>query len=585
MTTKLRQPILCVLGHVDSGKTATLDAIRNTRVQAREVGGITQHIGASEIPLEAIKDFCKPVLSKLPLTFTIPGLLFIDTPGHDAFTNLRKRGGSVADLAILVVDITRGIEPQTVEAIQILKEYKTPFLVALNKIDALGGWQNKGCVFSESYKQQRPDVQQEMDNRIYTLIGKLYEFGFQAERFDNAADFKKQILIVPVSAKTKEGLSELLLYAAGLAQKFLEKRLTLSETAKGSILEVKEERGLGKTLDVILYDGMLKQGETIVFATKNGPAEGKIKALLKPKPMDEMRDPRQKFDSVNEVAAACGVKVSCENADKALAGSSVLSGNIGEAKKKIEEEVKTVLFESDKEGVVLKADSLGSLEAITKLLRHEKIPVKKASIGKVSKNDITIASAMRTKNKNLGAVFSFHEDTDEDIRKLAEEEEVKLFEEKIIYNLILNYQKWREEEELKTRKHAFATLTLPAKIRVLVGHCFRACKPCIVGVEVLEGRIKKGTGLMNKKGESIGTIKAMQEQKRPVEEAKKGKQVAISIDGAVFGKQVTEEQILYADVPRDDAKTLEDRYLQALQPGEIELLEEIKRIKGTILFK
>ncbi len=589
MSTHLRQPILCVLGHVDHGKTSLLDALRQTRVQSREAGGITQHIGASEIPLDAIQAVCKPVLAKLPLKFTIPGLLFIDTPGHEAFTNLRRRGGGVADLAILVVDCTKGIETQTVEAIQILKEYKTPFLVAFNKIDALSGWVARSQIFTDSFEQQRPDVQADLDNRLYALIGRLYEFGFQAERFDRVTDFTKQILIVPVSAKSQEGLSELLLYSAGPAQKFPEKRLALTSLdAKGNILEVKEEKGLGKTLDVILYDGVLKTGQRIAFATSEGPKAGKIKALLKPKPMDEMRDPRQKFDAVSQVVAASGVKISCEYSDIALAGSTVLGVENGEAEAllKIGEEVRSVIFEEEqKDGAVLKADSLGSLEAITKLLSAEKIPVRKAAIGKVNKNDVVTASAIREKNPYLGVVFAFNQHVEEEARAFAEKEGVKLLEEKVIYNLILTYQAWKTEEETRNQKTAFSALVLPAKIRILAGHVFRTSNPCIVGVEVLEGRIRKGCQLLNEKGESAGSVRALQEDKKPVEEARKGKQLAASLDGVVFGKQLTEGQELFSDVPREHAKILEEKYASSLSPGELDLLAQIKKIKGFVTFK
>ncbi len=585
----LRQPIVCILGHVDHGKTSIADAIRQTRVAAREIGSITQHIGASEIPLTAIQEFSKDVLAKLPIQFTIPGLLLIDTPGHDAFTNLRRRGGAIADIAVLVVDATKGVEPQTIEAIEILKEYKTPFLVAFNKVDAVSGWNASGKTFAESWAGQPQRVQEQLDAALYQLIGKLYEFGFNADRFDRVEDFTKQILIVPVSAKTKQGLSELLLYVAGLAQRFLEKRLTLhaSEPAQGSVLEVKEEKGLGTTLDVILYDGVLRAGDTIAFSTTQGPRTGKVKALLKPKALDEMRDPRQKFASVAEVSAASGVKIACECADIALAGSSVY-GVLPETQetitRKLAEEFREVVFESDKDGAVLKADSLGSLEAIIKLFAQHGIPLKRAGIGKVSKNDIALAQAIGQNHPFLGVVFSFHQKTDEDILKLAEAEKVPVFQEGIIYNLLEGYTRWKDEKQAEAKREAFSSLVLPAKIRILPGHVFRVSGPCIVGVEVLEGRIRKGYPLINDKGQSIGSVRAIQENKKPVEEAGKGKQLAVSLDGAVFGKNLLEKQDVYSDVTKEGAKLLEGKYASALSPGEADLLAQIKKIKGFIAF-
>lgn len=584
----LRQPIVCILGHVDHGKTSLLDRLRNTRVAAREAGNITQHIGASEVPLEAIQEFCKPVLARLPLKFTIPGLLFIDTPGHDAFANLRRRGGSIADIAILVIDCTKGIEPQTIEAIEILKEYKTPFLVAFNKIDALSGWKATSEPFTEAINKQLPQVQQDLDARVYNLIGQIYQYGFSAERFDRVTEFTKQVLIVPCSAKSQEGLSELLLFVAGLAQKFLEKRLELhpDAQAQGSILEVKEEKGLGKTLDVILYDGILLTGDSVAFLTTEGPKVGKVKALLKPKPMDEMRDPKHKFSSVKQVNAACGVKVAAENAQDAVAGSSFFSVKTADqsALEKLREEYTGLVFEREQSGIIIKADSLGSLEAITKLFSKHQIPVKRAGIGPLTKNDVALATAIRHNQPFLGVLFSFHQPTDSDILALAEKEKIKLFQEDIIYNLIEGYQRWRNEEEAGLKKEAFLSLTLPAKIKVLPGHVFRVSNPCIVGVEVLEGRLRKGYTLIDGKSQTVGVVRGIQEDKKAVEEAGKGKQVAASLDGPVFGRQLNENDELYSNVDKETAKILESKYAAALTQGEKDLLAQIKKIKGFIAF-
>jgi len=496
----LRQPIVCVLGHVDHGKTSVLDAIRETGVAKREHGGITQAIGASIYPRELLDAACGEMLERMRIRLTIPGLLFIDTPGHEAFTNLRKRGGSIADIAILVIDCTKGIEAQTVEAIEILREYKTPFIVAFNKIDALGGWlPQQGACFADSVKKQRPDVVARLDEKTYQLIGALYNYGFQAERFDRVADFTKQIAIVPVSAKTREGLQELLLFVAGLAQRFMEKTLTTraEESGKGAILEVREERGLGKTLDVILYDGALRAGDEIAFNTLGGPASCKVKALLEPKPLDEMRDPREKFKSVDEVRAATGVKIACDRAEDAVGGSSLFVVRTQEeahqASEALEQELKQILFETQDKGVLIKADALGSIEAITRLFAAEKIPIKRTAIGAVSRRDVADATAMRDRDKLLGAIFAFNVPVADDAAAEAEAARVKIFDEKIIYNLIDGYKRWRDDSVESERREAFGKLVLPAKIAILQGCCFRVSNPCIVGIEVIEGRIRKIT--------------------------------------------------------------------------------------------
>ncbi len=586
----LRQPIVTVMGHVDHGKTSLLDAIRQSSVAKREHGGITQSVGASEVPLAVVKEICGPMLERMKTEFTIPGLLFIDTPGHEAFTNLRRRGGSVADIAILVIDITKGVEAQTVEAIEILREYKTPFVIALNKIDALSGWQSKGMVVSDSLPVQRQDILNSLDEKVYALIGRLYEFGFQAERFDRITDFTKQVIIIPCSAKTREGLPELLMFVAGLAQRFLNQRLELHEgiAGKGSILEVREEEGLGKTLDVILYDGILKQGDEIVFATEEGPKVSKVKALLEPKPLDEMRDPRQKFSYVESIIAAGGVKIACDYADIAIAGSSLVVVGVGESEEQaieeIRQELRELVVENEDEGVVLRADTLGSLEAITRLFAMEKIPVKSASIGNVLRKHVLQASAVRESNKFLGAVFAFNVEVDDSAKSEAENSEVKIFEEKIIYNLIEGYKQWRDEEKAKEKREAFSTLCFPAKILLLPNSCFRVSNPAVFGVEVLEGRIRKEQSFINEQGQDVGTIRAIQHEKEEIEEAKKGQQIAISMPEPFYGRQIKENQILYADCSKEDIKTLESKYASSLSEGEKELLKEIKRLKGYAVF-
>ncbi len=587
----LRQPIVVILGHVDHGKTTLLDSIRSTTVASREAGAITQAVGASEVPISVIEETCADVRKKLGIKFTIPGLLFIDTPGHEAFANLRKRGGSIADIAILVIDINQGIQPQTVESINLLKQFKTPFVVAATKIDALSGWiKRPGECIGDSLSKQRQDVLQRLDQKIYELVGQLSQHELYSERFDRVNDFTKEILIVPVSSRTHEGLQELLLFVAGLAQKYLEKRLELhgKEPGKGAILEVKEEKGLGKTIDVMLYDGVMHEGDEIAFSTIDGKAVScKVKAILRPKPLDELRDPKQKFSRVKLASAATGVKIACEEAHKALPGSSLYV--LGEGRKqsiflKLEAEYREAVIESEKDGVMVKADALGSLEAIAGIFSTAGIPIRKAAIGAVTKKDVAEAASVSQKNKFLGCIFSFNLPVSREAEKEMQEKGVKLFNEKVIYNLLENYKRWVEEEKITERKTAFEHLVFPGKIRILPGHCFRVSNPLICGIEVLEGRIKKGASLLNATGEEIGTIRNIQLEKKEVGSASKGEQLAVSISGPTFGRQVKEKQILFVDVPISDAKLLEKKYSASLSEGEKELLKETKKLKGIITF-
>ena len=577
----IRQPIIVVMGHVDHGKTSLLDKIRNTAIANKEAGGITQHIGASEVPIDVIKKICKDILSTFKINIIIPGLLFIDTPGHEAFTNLRKRGGSVADLAVLVVDITKNFEPQTYEAIEILRQYKTPFIVAANKIDLITGWRpNNNESFAETIAKQQQNVVSELDNRIYEIIGKLSELGFNSERFDRVKDFQREVLIIPVSAKTGEGIPELLLYATGLAQRFLEKRISIEVNGpgKGSIIEKKEEKGLGTTIDVILYDGTLKVNDTIAFATSTGIGLSKIKALLKPKPLQELREGSGKFYYVDSVSAASGVKISGTGLDDALPGSLVLSTDYPNYENEIKAEIAD-LFATERKGIILKADSIGTIEAVSKLLAGIGVSISKKGLGNVTKRDVLDAYAMRAIDPYSAVVLSFGVKIDEDALREAEATGITIINENIIYKILDEYKEWLENEKKKARENAEKSLIFPGMVKVIPNTCFRVSHPAIFGIEVLAGKIRPSYLLMNKNGNIIGRIREIQDNGVTLQEAKKGDKVAISIDDITFGRQVKEEDILYTHVNDESERLLRQKFSDLLNNEEKELLNAISEIK------
>lgn len=569
--TVLREPIISVLGHVDHGKTSVLDYIRSSVVASREAGGITQHIGATDVPFETIKEVCGSLLDKLKLKTEVRGLLFVDTPGHEAFTTLRKRGGSVADLAILVVDLREGLMPQSIEAIQILKQYKTPFIVAANKIDLLSGWQ-KGVKIEEQHER----VRNEFYDRFYKLMGQLSEQGFDdAELYHKVTDFKTQVAIVPVSAKTGEGIPELLMVLMGLTQQYLGDRLAvgLDSPGKGTVLEVKEERGLGTTIDVIIYDGRISRDDTIVVGAKGEPIKTRVKALLRPKPLDEMRDPRQKFQNANKVYAAAGVKIAAPGLEDALAGSPVYVGDSQELVDKVKQEIGEIEFEKEDLGLIIKADTLGSLEALVKILSENDVPIRKGSIGKVSKTDTIEAQAVSNEDPFLGVVMAFNSPLNEEARKYAVDNNVKVFESKIIYKLIEDYQDWIKAEKERQKQEVKA---YPAKIQLLPDHVFRQSKPAIVGVEVLAGLIKTGSRLMREDGRVVGRVKTMQLNKEDIKEAKTGDKAAMSIDGVMIGRQLNEGDTAYTFLSDEDLKQINP---EDLSEEEKQLVKEIREIK------
>jgi translation initiation factor 5B len=586
---RLRQPIVVVLGHVDHGKTTLLDKIRRTAIAASEAGGITQHIGASLVPAEVIEKIAEPLKKLIPIKLKIPGLLFIDTPGHELFSNLRKRGGSVADFAILVVDVMEGFQPQTYEALEILKERRVPFLVAANKIDRIYGWRphpDEPYIFT--IKKQDPRVVAELERRVYDIVGKLYEEGIPAELFTRIKDFTKAVAVVPVSAKTGEGIPELLAVLAGLTQQYLRKRLRYAEgPAKGVVLEVKEQPGLGATIDAIIYDGTIKVGDKIVVGGKNGPIVTTVRALLMPKPLQELRHKSTEFVNVKEVHAAAGVRIAAPGLDEVLAGSPLFvvekDEEIEKIKESVRSEIEEILVRTDKVGVVVKADTLGTLEALVSALKRRNVPVRIADIGPVSKTDVIEAEAVRKTDPYLGVILAFNVKVLPEAREAARASGVKIFEEKVIYRLIEEYEEWVRKQKEEERRKALDQLVRPGKFRILPGYVFRRSEPAIVGIEVLGGIIKPGYPVMNEKGRRLGVIKAIKERDRSLPEARPGMAVAISIEGKVLiGRHVDEGDVVYTDVPADHAMKLITEFRDLISDDEIDVLKEIVDIKRKI---
>ncbi len=588
----LRHPIVAVLGHVDHGKTTLLDSIRGTSVAAREPGQITQWIGASMIPAATLAELCGDLLKKYKFQIKVPGLLFIDTPGHETFSNLRKRGGSAADIAILVVDVIEGLKPQTKESLEILRARRVPFIVAANKIDLIPGWRPiPGAAFEDSFSRQSPEARSQLDNRIYAIMGGLSELGFNSDRYDRIRDFTRTVAIVPVSARTKEGLQDLLSMLIGLTQAFMEKDLMASAgPAKGTVLEVKEEVGLGVTINAIIYDGVLREGDTIVVGGLKGPIVTKIRAILVPKPLDEIRDPRDRFSTAKEVVAAAGVKIGAPGLEGALPGSSLYVAPSPEAiaqySKLLEEEIKGIVIASDKEGVVLKADTLGSLEALISSLSSKGVPIRLADIGNVSRRDVIEAGTV--KDKLFRAILAFNVKLLPDAEEEAAASGVKIFQSNLIYDLMEGFLEWVDRERAEEAYREFKSLVLPGALRILPGLVFRRSKPAIVGVEVLGGRIRPGYPLMSEDGRLIGEILQIQDKGKTIEEALRGMQVAISIDKPTVGRQISEGDVLYVAVPDHHIRALSSKFKDRLSGEDLELLgriSEISRRRDALRFQ
>ncbi|MFH0948958.1 MAG: translation initiation factor IF-2, partial [Candidatus Aenigmatarchaeota archaeon] len=576
----MRQPIIVVLGHVDHGKTTLLDRIRQTAVAAKEAGGITQAIGSTEIPASTLEKLCGSVMQKFNFELAVPGLLFIDTPGHEAFTTLRRRGGSVADLAIIVVDIVEGMMPQTSECIEIIKEIKTPFVVAVNKIDRIADYNSIDGSFLENYERQSDAAKVEFEKDFYSLVNQFTNCGFSVERFDRITDFKKTIAAVPISGKTGEGINELLAILVGLSQQFLGKQLETSSEAKGMILDVKDVTGFGTTIDVIVYDGSVSKGDFLIVGGREGVITG-IKALLMPQPLHDTRV-EKKFQIIDECRAACGVKIAAPNLENVSAGSEIRTAktfhDAMKFKEDLKKEIEEVEIETQRDGLILRADTVGSLDALVKMFSD--YPIEKAKIGDVTKEDVINVA---NNSDFYRMIICFNVKPSDDVKYSAKNHDVGILESNVIYRLSEEYGKWTEARKKQLLEKELEYVTRPGKMLLLPGCVFRASNPAIVGCEVQGGIIKSGYKLIKIENmvKPLGIVKQIQAEGNAVNQALAGERVAVSITDAVVGRNINESDIIYTDINSNECKILK-KYASVLTDSEIKTLEEICELKRKI---
>ena len=496
---------------------------------------------------------------------------------------MRSRGGSLADLAVLIVDVNEGFQPQTIESLSILKRFKTPFVVAANKMDRIGGWHTTtNAPFAKSLKVQSERISEILDTRLYELVGELYKYGFDADRYDRITDFTRTVGIVPISAITGEGVPDLLMILVGLAQRFLKDNLQLTATGPGvgTILEVKEEKGLGTTLDVILYNGEFFAGDTVIVGTSREPLVTKIRALLKPKPLAEIRS-EERFLPVKHVSAASGVKVSAPKLDNALAGSTIrVVSNPDEVEAlslELKSELDAVRIDTENEGLIIKSDTIGSLEALVGELKARDIHIHYADVGPISRRDVIRAAAIN--DPLLSAILGFNVDILPDALNEIQKTNVPVFSSDIIYTIIESYERWVEDQKNKMEQERLEAVIRPGAVRILPDCVFRQSKPAVVGVQVIGGIVRTQVNLMREDGANVGVIKGIQAHNENQGSATVGQEVAISIDGPTVGRQIHEGDILYVNIPEKHARIVELELKPKLAEDEREVLENFLEIK------
>ena len=567
---ELRQPIVCVLGHVDHGKTTLLDAIRGTSIAKKEEGGITQRIGATEIDITRIKKIAQQTGSKS--LFTIPGLLFVDTPGHVAFSNMRSRGGALADIAILVIDINEGIKPQTEESINILKKFKTPFIIAANKVDLIDfAIPVKDCSFKTFFAAQREEFKNTLDEKIYKVVNSLYTFGFPSERYDRISDFSKNVAIIPVSAKNKIGIQDILLIIAGLAQKFLEESISRKYgTARATVMEVKKEESLGNILDSILYQGELRKGASIALNTREGPAKTKIKALFL-----NQKTSSSKLVEVEKVEPASGVRILISDKLNVIPGSPLIEieNDEREAYEEILKET-AVTLDLSEHGVTLRADTLGSLEAIAYELSEKGIKIRNAQIGLISRRDVIDVATLQEPLDRI--ILGFNVEILPEAKDVLLNQDVGVINGGIIYSLVQQCEEWINTRTRDIEEERKKGMSVPSKFKIIPEYIFRANKPVIVGVKIEGGRIKVGDNLIREDGRYAGTIKSIREGELSKKFAEAPLEVAVAIDGVTLNRQIFPDEPIYTDITEETVKVLR---LKPMDEATMKTLEEIIKIK------
>ena len=571
MTSKqIRQPIITIIGHVDHGKTTILDKLRSSCIQEGEAGGITQKISFTLYPLTQLKKAC-PLIEKSKIKLDIPGFLLIDTPGHAAFTNLRKRGGSLADLAVLVIDITEGIKPQTAEVIQILKHNKTPFIIALNKVDKITGWNSSETDLKKSLEMQSEEIKQIFSEKYMTLIGALNSYGFESDLYENIDDFTKQIALVPCSAQTGQGISELIMVLCGLSQKFLTKKLELNKDPKGVMLEVKKEKTTNY-IEAILYDGILKKSDTIAVSDFEGnPILTKIRIL------EEIQPLCSKFKPVEQVIAASGIRMQLIEKTEILPGMPFMlyNNNLEEIKKIFKKEIAENI-KTDKQGIIVKADSLGSLEALLVLLKQNNIPVLKAGIGTINKSDLVCGKANQEINELDCMIAGFNVEIDEEVKEMSGK--TKIITNQIVYKLIEDLVEFRKNKQTEIEKNRLMKLSTICKLEILHQYVFRNTKPAIFGVKILGGKLISHLPLINENDEKIGNIKNIQSENKSVQEAAEGLEVAISIPGLNYDRELKDKKYLYSNLGESQFREFK-KNKDLLTGPEMKILQEIAELK------
>ena len=596
-----RSPIVCILGHVDTGKTSLLDKVRRTSVQAGEAGGITQQIGATFFPYDSLVESISKV--PRPLEIDVPGLLIIDTPGHESFNNLRQRGSSLCDIAILVVDLMHGLEQQTIESIEILRSRKCPFVVALNKVDRLFQWKSSpDRSIRDALKAQKDSVKSEFEDRWAKVNLQLSENGINSALYWENRDVRQYVSVIPTSAHTGEGVPDLLFNLVKLSQSMLTQRITYQPELQCTVLDVRTVEGLGTTVDVMLINGVLHEGDRIMVCTLSGPVVTHIRSLATPHPLRELRV-KGDYLMHKQLRGSMGIKLCANGLEEAVAGTNIVvirenetEDEIARIKKDIMKDYNDIVkgFDVQPEGVYVMSSTLGSLEALMVFLKDSKIPVSQVAIGEVRLIDVRKASIMlEKKHKEYAVILAFDVKVSPEAQEEADHLGIKIMTADIIYHLFDQFKAYIDGIRNAQRAAALSSndAVFPCVVQIIPEFVFNKKGQLVFGVTIVDGSLRLGTPLCvaDKGNLEIGRVISIEKDHKPVDKANRGDSVAIKIDTAnspnpttTYGRHFDHTNKLYSVISRKTIDSLKEFFKEQMKKEDWLLVIELKRIFNII---
>ena len=590
---RLRAPIVCVLGHVDAGKTKILDKLRHSNVQLGEAGGITQQIGATFIPMENIQSHISKIDERFHTKTRIPGILLIDTPGHASFTNLRSRGSSLCDIAVLILNIDKGIEKQSVESLDLLRMRKTPFIIALNQIDRTYNWRRfDWSGFEDSYRKQKDQQKRLFDEKVEQNKMQFIKNNINAELYYKNTNMKEYVNMVPTSAITGEGLPDLLGLLVYLTDNYLIRQITYKEEVKCSILEVKVLETIGTTIDVVLVNGTIHVGDKIVIGGLLGPIKTVVKIILLPKPMKEMRV-KCEYERYDEISGAIGVKIFCPDLENALAGSPLYvykteeeaEHYCNEISKDFNSIVQKYLNKKGK-GIMVQASTLGSLEAILTFLNEQKVEVAVVGVGNLNKKDVIKLQIKHAEDENVMkedlVILCFDNKVLPEAQKVADENGIKIFVDDIIYHLFDKFIEFKNKSILERKKEKEKEAIFPCSLKTVM--FINKKDPLIIGVSVTEGVLKIGTPIYCvEKNLPLGVVESIEREKKPINNVRPNDgDVAIRIKVAdsslAAGRHFDESSTYVSQITRNSINALKNYFREDMTTDDWKLVIKLKKI-------